>query len=73
MAVFKLTGLLSVSATAAFGTLVGILGSATVTNDLILSTLAAAMPDFDKSSSDLYGRPAIIFFAVRGPDSRQLF
>jgi hypothetical protein len=40
------------------------LGSATVTSDLILSAVAAGIPDLDSLSTDLYGRPAMIFLAL---------
>jgi hypothetical protein len=39
----------------------------TVTIDEILLIVRAGTRAFDKSSTDEYGRPAIIFFAVAGP------
>lgn len=45
----------------------GVAGAPTVTCELIFEIVAALTPAFDKSLTALYGRPAMIFFAVAGP------
>ena len=67
MAVFKSTSGAFASVPLDLDALVAVLESATATNDLILSMVAAGIPDFDRSSTDLYGRPAIIFLALAAP------
>lgn len=42
-------------------------GEPTVTSGVILPIVAAETPAFDKSATDEYGRPEIIFFAVASP------
>jgi len=44
----------------------------TVTSGEIFAMIPAETPAFDKSSTDEYGRPAIIFFAVAGPTPGKL-
>jgi len=39
----------------------------TVTRGVIFFIVVAEIPAFDKSSTEEYGRPAMIFFAVAGP------
>src|SRR5512136_116997 len=39
----------------------------TVTKGFKASICLVERPDFERSSTDLYGRPAVIFFAVAGP------
>src|ERR1700689_2583405 len=67
VALFKSTGPVGASATLGLAALVCDLDSATVTSDLILSMVAAGIPVFDRSPTDLYGRPAIIFLALAAP------
>src|SRR5277367_2868524 len=46
---------------------------ATVTDGVIFLIVAAETPAFDKSLTEEYGRPAMIFFAVASPTPGRLF
>src|SRR5579862_7183222 len=56
-----------VGCTAAGGGAAGAAAAPTVTNGVILSMVLAETPALDRSATDEYGRPAMIFFAVALP------
>src|SRR5262249_13818557 len=63
VAVFKLIAPVSASVAPGFPSF----GSATVTSERILVMVAAGIPAFGSSSTDLYGRTAMIFWAEATP------